>query len=420
MCKCAADKTTKTPQFEKKFTLAQYFNSHWDDYVLAPNHFIKPEQYKAVNAIRLCRTDALGKDIYACKDCGNTIEIRHNCKNRFCPTCSWRDTLKWGDRIFNSLMAIPHRHVVVTLPHSLNNLVMKNQKDLTSALLEISSNLMKDIILKKFHLHAGVIAVLHTFGEKKNLHLHVHMIVSWGGVCASTGKLKALENPYINYNQLKDSFKNKYLNRIKRFYKKNELVHRFENQIAFEKFITDLDKQKWILHLEPPMKTAIQVVNYIGRYSKRACISEYKITDIQDEFISFKHKDYRELDVNGKAVEKILTLHYSQFFPLLLQHVPLPYFRLVRYYGAYNSNSIVHKKQLFVNQKPEIISNIETEINQKSESIILEIFNDSNQCKNCKGEMIYIQTEVTREFKILEIYKKLELLRKNEILKNVA
>ena len=80
----------------------------------------------------------------------------------------------------------------------------------------------------------------------------------------------------------------------------------------------------------------------------------------------------------------------------------------------------MHKNQLFVNQKPEIISNKETEINQKSESIILEIFNDSIQCKTCKGEMIYIQTEVIREFKILEIYKKQELLRKNENLKNVA
>lgn len=420
MCKCAVSEQQKSPEFEKKFTLAQYFNSHWDNYISAPSHFIKPEQYKAVNAIRLCRTDALGKDIYACSDCGTTIEIRHNCNNRFCPNCSWRDTLKWGERIFNSLMAIPHRHVVMTLPHSFNNLVMKNQKDLTSALLEISSNLMKDFILKKFRLHAGVIAVLHTFGEKKNLHLHVHMIVSWGGICAFTGKLKTIENQYINYNELKEAFKDRYLHRIKTLYKKNELVHRFENEIQFDKFIYDLDKQKWILHLEPPMKTAIQVVNYIGRYSKRACISEYKITDIDKEFISFKHKDYRELDAKGKAVEKIIKMHYTEFFPRLLQHVPLAYFRLVRYYGVYNSRSKVHKAQLYVSQEPEVVSQIENQTQEKDQTTVLEIFNDTQECKSCKGEMIYLHTEVIREINRVITYKKLELLKRNEKFKNVA
>jgi hypothetical protein len=403
MCECTKAKISKTAQFEKKFTLAQFFDAHWDNYTLNPKHFIKPEQYKAVNAIRLCRTDALGKDIYACKDCGDTFEIRHNCKNRFCPTCSWKDTLKWGERMQNSLMAIPHRHVVVTLPHSLNSLVMHNQKELTNALLELSANLMTDYLLKKLGLKAGVIAVLHTFGEKKNLHLHVHMIVSWGGESVNDGTLKSLENPYINYNQLKEVFKNRYLKRIKKLYAKNELNHRFENEMAFNKFIDKLDNHKWILHLEPPMRIPTQVITYIGRYSKRACISEYKITDIDQEYISFRHKDYKEKNAQGKIVEKILKLHYNEFFPLLLQHVPLPYFRLVRYYGAYNSRSKINKKHLFVNQNKAIES---------------EILNDTVICKSCHGEMIYIQTDVNRRNENWTVYKKLELLNpKNKNLK---
>ena len=144
---------------------------------------------------------------------------------------------------------------------------------------------------------------------------------------------KSLENPYINYNQLKDVFK-RYLKRIRKLYCKNELNHRFENEIAFNRFMEKLDNHKWILHLEPPMKIRTQVITYIGRYSKRACISEYKITDIDGEYISFRHKDYKEKNAQGKIVKKILKLHYNEFFPLLLQHVPIPYFRLVRYYGA--------------------------------------------------------------------------------------
>ncbi len=403
MCQCASKIVEKKLPIEKKFTLAKYFNTHWDAYVLKPNHFIKPEQYKAVNAIRLCRTDALGVDLYACKDCGDTFEIRHNCKNRFCPTCSWKDTLKWGEKMQNQLMNVPHRHVVMTLPHSLNALVMYNQQNLTNALLEISGHLMTEFLLKNLGIKAGVIAVLHTFGEKKNLHLHVHMIVSWGGIAVNDASLKTLENPYINYNNLKEIFKNKYLKKIRKLYNNKELNHRFENQAEFEKFLDKLSNHKWILHLEPPMKIPTQVITYIGRYSKRACISEYKITDIDQEYISFKHKDYREKNAFGKPVEKILKLHYNDFFPLLLQHVPLPYFRLVRYYGAYNSRSKINKKYLFANQ------NIETQIATK-----IEVLNDTINCKVCNSQMIYIQTKVNRENQNWVVYKKTELLKRNK------
>lgn len=415
MCQCAtisAKKNTSYP--EKKFTLAQYFNLHWDSYVKEPKHFIKPEQYKAVNAIRICRTDTLGKDIYACTGCGDTVEIRHNCKNRFCPTCSWKDTLKWGERMQNMLMNVPHRHVVVTLPHSLNNLLMRNQKDLTNALLSISGHLLTDFLLKEHGIKAGVIAVLHTFGEKKNLHLHVHMIVSWGGESIKNGRLKTLENPYIDYNKLKDIFKNRFIKAICKLYKKDELVHRFETVEDFNKFIEKLDSHKWILHFEDPMKIPTQVITYIGRYSKRACISEYKILDISDDHITFRHKDYKEKDENGKVVEKELRLHYNEFIPLLLQHVPLPYFRLVRYYGAYNALSGVNKRHLFANRDSKSTVDLASASQVQNHT-------DTIFCASCKGTMIYIESRVKREETNWQIYKKIELLKRHEKTeKNVA
>ena len=83
--------------------------------------------------------------------------------------------------------------------------------------------------------------------------------------------------------------------------------------------------------------------------------------------------------------------------------MPIPYFRLVRYYGAYNSRSKINKKYLFVNQNQEIES---------------KIGNDTILCKSCNGEMIYTQTEVNRRNENWVVYKKLELRnRKNKSLK---
>ena len=51
---------------EKKYRLAEFFDAHWDAYVKAPQATITFEQYKAVKAIRTCRTAVLGVDEYVC------------------------------------------------------------------------------------------------------------------------------------------------------------------------------------------------------------------------------------------------------------------------------------------------------------------------------------------------------------------
>jgi len=48
--------------------------------------------------------------------------------------------------------------------------------------LQVSADTLKDWVEHKYGLRIGIISVLHTFGEQKNFHSHVHMIVSWGGV----------------------------------------------------------------------------------------------------------------------------------------------------------------------------------------------------------------------------------------------
>ena len=75
------------PCVERKFRLADFIRLNWEKYAEHPTEPIRPEQYKAVNAIRVCRTAALGVDTYVCPECGEVSEIYHSCKNRFCPTC---------------------------------------------------------------------------------------------------------------------------------------------------------------------------------------------------------------------------------------------------------------------------------------------------------------------------------------------
>ena len=146
-------------------------------------------------------------------------------------------------------------------------------------------------------------------------------------------------------------------------------------------FIKQINKKDWRLHLELGIDLPEQVIRYIGRYSKRACLSEYKITNMEGEYLSFKYKDNKDLGENKKPKEKILSLHYNDFFPRLLQHVPPPYFRMVRYYGVYSNHGKI-PEEYFSKSQEEIIEVTEQELQK----------NNPLYCDYCHVEKVYITT----------------------------
>jgi hypothetical protein len=396
MCECAIHTSEKHNWFgEKKYRLAHFFDLWWDTYCQSPKHFIQPEQYKAVEAIRTCRTAALGIDIYACPVCGETTEVYHNCKNRFCPTCSWSDTVRWAEKIKRNMLKMSHRHVVFTIPHQLNPLIKRNEFLLLNMQMQVSAETLKDWMEYKYGLRPGIISVLHTSGEQKNFHSHVHMILSWGGI-DKAGAIVQINGKYVNYDYLKDKFRGIYEKRLIQLFDSGLLQHDFKDLIQFKQFFKRINEKHWIIHLEDPMETPAAVIRYIGRYSKRACLSEYKITQMVEETIGFKYKDYKNKDFHGHPIEKEKVLNYRDFFPLLLQHVPLPYFRLVRYYGIYSNRG--HLPKEYFNQ--EEVTPINWSSFQEAETGIDPLF-----CQKCKVNKIYIHSIVERKTGINKYFR---------------
>ena len=380
MCECAIHTPQKHDWYgEKKYRLATFFDLWWEEYCKHPKHFIQPEQYKAVQDIRSCRTAALGIDIYTCHQCGETTEVYHNCKNRFCPTCSWNDTVRWAEKVKGNMLNIPHRHVVFTIPHQLNFLIIRNKYILLNTLMQTSAEALKDWINYKYDLQPGIISVLHTFGEQKKNHFHSHMILSWGGVDKNRA-VQQIKSKYVNYDYLKSKFRGIFEKRLIDLYDSGKLDNDFRDIIEFKRFLKRVNEKNWIIHFEDPMETPADVIRYIGRYSKRACLSEYKITRMEGEIIAFRYKDYKNKDINGKSIERELILNYRDFFPLLLQHVPLPGFRLVRYYGIYSNRGHL-PKELFSGSNDVTINWRDLQISETGQDPMI--------CKNCNVMKTY-------------------------------
>src|SRR5499426_103466 len=147
-------------------------------------HHVSQEQEKVLEAIVQCRTAALGGHVEACERCGAEQISYNSCRNRHCPKCQGSARAKWLEAEQALLLPVPYFHVVFTLPHQLNPLVRVNQRALYGLLFQAVAQTLQQFARNPTHLGAelGITAVLHTWGQTLTEHVHVHCIVTGGGL----------------------------------------------------------------------------------------------------------------------------------------------------------------------------------------------------------------------------------------------
>ena len=69
---------------------------------------LSSEQYRALRAIALCRTAALGGHKAQCDQCGHEVQAYNSCRHRCCPKCHGTAQAAW--------LAAREREVLETSP----------------------------------------------------------------------------------------------------------------------------------------------------------------------------------------------------------------------------------------------------------------------------------------------------------------
>jgi hypothetical protein len=70
------------------------------------------------------------------------------------------------------------------------------------------------------------------------------------------------------------------------------------------------------------------VLQYLGRYTHRVAISNWRLLALENGQVSFEWKDYRDGNQS-----KVMTLPADEFIRRFLQHAVAPGFQRIRYYG---------------------------------------------------------------------------------------
>jgi len=75
-------------------------------------------QHRALRAIAVCRTAALGGHITQCDQCGHEVQAYNSCRHRSCPKCHGAAQAAWLVAREGEVLETPYVHVIFTLPHA--------------------------------------------------------------------------------------------------------------------------------------------------------------------------------------------------------------------------------------------------------------------------------------------------------------
>jgi len=177
----------------------------------------------------------------------------------------------------------------------------------------------------------GAVAILHTFGKGLKWHVHFHVLITAGGI--KDGKW--VSNSYLAEKYLKAAWKAKMLAGIRKLYragKLNNAAGRHPNQ-SFEEMLSNIYENNWYVWIDQVKGDGTFAFIYLGRYAKRACISQKGIIKYRKgEIVVWKERSKTPVpDICANRA----TPH--KFIELLITHIPNRYDHQVHYFGLYSS-----------------------------------------------------------------------------------
>jgi hypothetical protein len=320
------------PAGRPAFEVADIFRVHGQEYLR--DYALSPEQKKVMEHILACRTAVLGGHVDTCAHCGHEEQGYNSCGDRHCPKCQALSQAKWIEQRKARTLPTHYFHLVFTLPAELRSVARCNRKAIFDLLFAAAAETLLELGRDPKHLGGllGITAVLHTWTRTLEFHPHVHCIVTGGGLAGDLAEdgerwVEAKPDFLFPVKVLSRLFRGKFLAALCAAYEREQLecaggCAALADPGAFARLRDRLYREDWVVYCKRPFGGPEHVFEYLGRYTHRVAISNYRLLAMNDQGVTFATKD-------GKTA----TLAPTEFIRRFLMHVLPDGYKKIRHSG---------------------------------------------------------------------------------------
>ena len=310
-----------------------------------------------------------------CGDCGHEYLLAFSCKRRhLCPSCHQKRVMEFGEWLCREVVkAVPHRHVVLSIPKILRRYFLYDRK-LLSELSRCGWEALKAFyttVVRDSKAVPGAVVAIQTFGDFLGFHPHLHILVSDG--CFHANGMFSVP-PSVNTKALEQIFRHKVL---KMLLAKGKIT---------QDMITLLDKWRHTgfnvfagPRILPRNETSME---NLARYIIRASFSQKRMT---------YHRETSQVEYQSKDGSQTKVFNAVEWLAAMCSHVPNKGEQMVRYYGYYSNAARGKRKKADVDDKIPCI--LEPELTDRDfrrnwARLIQKIYEvDPLTCAKCQGRM---------------------------------
>lgn len=305
------------------------------DFLAQYRHKLTSEHFRALAAMKRCRTQASVKMQVQCQGCDHQALVPHSCGHRHCPHCQHHESQRWLERQIGRQVPAEYFLLTFTLPAEFRPLCRAHQAVLYDLLMRASWETVRTFSQNDKQLRGtpGAIAVLHTNTRRLDYHPHVHLVMPAAAIDAECKRWRTKRG-----GQAKRAASPAQPGRAKGGYLFN---HKALAKVFRAKMLAGIEAaglapparapQEWVVDCKS-VGNGEKALVYLGRYLYRGVIREKDIVACGDGRVSFRFRDAK----TGKM--ELRTVSGAQFLWLVIQHVLPKGLRRARNFGFLHPN----------------------------------------------------------------------------------
>ena len=271
-----------------------------------------------------CRSGELGWHLYHCGQCGHLEPAANRCNNRHCPECTQPGCRNWLERVSSWSLPVNYLHLVFTLPHCLNQLIATNPL-LLKLLFTVVRKLLLHIAKTHYSCTPGFIIVLHTWGQKTLRHVHVHVLMTSGGLSLDQTKWISMydtDEPLQEY-KLARQFRAAYVDGLRKLFEAGKLpmppgMQWIATRVDLDLWLRRCYRHSWMVDVKGApdgYQGAGAALNYLARYAKASAIKDSRIVSMTETHVTMHIMDYRlgcerDITISGFEFVRRFALHF--------------------------------------------------------------------------------------------------------------